>query len=180
LKKVYLNTSSNLSMSFTKKKKVSFGNFYKKFPVIELPITLGSETHHDFSKNNDPLDPLEIEDFILPLEGEPDEFTEFIPCFSLPDTQGFFAVVYWKAGLMDYQYRLVTYKKGGEIISDQVIAGLFSNGEMIARSIATIDPYLTIHVVSGQVRTDSQYYDPGESTAKEFELFSDGFIGELD
>jgi hypothetical protein len=166
-------------MALNRHKKVSFGKFFNKFPAIELPITLGSETHLHFSKNNDPLDPLEIEDFILPIEGPMDEFTEYIPCFSIPNTEGFFALVYWKASLMDYQYQLVTYKKGGEIISHQVIGGVFSNGDMIAQSMATIDNYWTIHVVTGQGKASASHYDPTESTAKEFELFSDGQIGEL-
>lgn len=163
-----------------KHKKVSFGDYFNKFPTIELPITLGSDTHLEFSKANKPLDPLEVEDFILPMEESVDEFTEFIPCFSLPNTAGFFAVVYWKASLMDYQYRLVTYKKGGEIISHQVIAGTFSNGDMIVQSMATIDTYWTIHVVSGQAKANAKEYDPTQSVAKEYELFTDGHIAMLE
>ena len=161
-------------------KKVSFTTFLKKFPPVELPVTLGSETHIEFSRMNAPLDPLEIEDYILPMEGEPDEFTEFIPCFCIPDTDEFIGIIYWKAGLMDYQYRLVTYNKKGDMVGNEVIAGVFSNGEMIAQSMATIDSSWTIHIVSGQGKANATQYDPTESTSKELEIFKDGVIGMLD
>lgn len=162
-----------------KVKKVSFSTFLKKFPPIELPVTLGNDTHIEFSRANPPLDPLEIEDYILPLEKEVDEFTEFIPCFCIPGTDDFIAIVYFKAGLMDYQYRIVSFDKKVEMISNEVIGGVFSNGEMIAQSMATIDTSWTIHIVSGQGKVDSLGYDPMESTSKELEIFKDGVIGIL-
>lgn len=161
-------------------KKVSFTTYLKKFPPVELPVTLGEDTHIEFSRTNSPLDPLEIQDYILPIEGEPDEFTEFIPCFCLPDTDEFIAIVYFKAGLMDYQYRIVTYDKRGEMVGSEVIAGMFSNGTMLAQSFATIDHTWTIHIVSGQGKADAITYDPTESTSKELEIFKDGVIGVLD
>ena len=166
-------------MSNKRVKKVSFTTYLKKYPPVELPVTLGSDTHIEFSRMNSPLDPLEIEDYILPIEGEADEFTEFIPCFCLPGTEDFIGIVYWKAGLMDYQYRIITYDKKGEILGNEVIAGMFSNGKMIAQSFATIDPTWTIHIVSGQGAADAETYDPTESTTKELEIFKDGMIGIL-
>jgi len=83
-------------MSSRRIKKVSFTTFLKKFPPVSLPVTLGSDTHIEFSRANSPLDPLEIEDYILPLEeNEMDEFTEFIPCFCIPDTADFIGIVYY-------------------------------------------------------------------------------------
>lgn len=168
-------------MSSRRVKKVSFTNFLKKFPPVALPVTLGSDTHIEFSRANPPLDSLEITDYILPLEDqEPDEFTEFIPCFCIPDTADFIGIVYFKAGLMDYQYRIVTYDKGGAVVANEVIGGVFSNGDMLAQSMATIDASWTIHIVSGQGKADATTYDPSESTTKELELFKDGVIGILE
>lgn len=167
-------------MARNRVKKVSFTTFLKKFPPVDLPVTLGSDTHIEFSRANTPLDPLEIEDYILPLEEkEMDEFTEFIPCFCIPDTSDFIAIIYFKAGLMDYQYRIVTYDKSGAVVANEVIGGVFSNGKMIAQSVATIDASWTIHIVSGQGKADATVYDPMESTTKELELFKDGVIGVL-
>ena len=162
-------------------KKVSFSGFLKKFPAIELPITLGNETHLDFSKNNPPLDPLHIQDYIEPFEEVAiDEFTEFIPCFSIPKTEGFHAIVYWRASLMDYQYRLVTFDKKGNGINNKVIAGTFSNGLTITQSVATIDPYWSIHIITGISHVDDKEYDATRSKAIELELFTDGIIGTIE
>ena len=51
---------------------------------------------------------------------------------------------------MDYQYRIVTYNKNVEVVGNEVIAGMFSNGTMLAQSFATIDHTWTIHIISGQ------------------------------
>lgn len=161
-------------------KKVSFQGFLSKFPEVELPVTLGSETHHDFSQNNPPFDPLHIEDYIEPLEGkETDEFTEFIPCFAIPKTEGFYALIYWKAGLLNYHYRLATFDKKGNPINDRVIAGTSSNNEIITQSVATIDEYWSIHIVTGIGKVNEETYDPTRSTTLELELFTDGVIGEI-
>ena len=167
-------------MANPRPKKVSFLTFLKKFPPVELPVTLGVDAHLDFSRLNPPLDPLEIEDYLLPLESEPDEFTEFIPCFCLPDTDQFIAIVYWKTGLLDAHYRLVTYDKRGQVVSDEVIAGQVSDGNMLARSVATIDASRTVYIVSGQGPVDATSYDPKDSTTKELEIFDNGQIGVMD
>ena len=166
-------------MSLKTELKASFSRFIKKFPVIELPITLGSDTHHAFSQQNDPLSELEIRQYIEPIEGiELDEFTEFVPCFSIPNTQDFLGIVYWKAGLMDYQYRLVTFSKKGELLNHKVIAGTFSDGKSLAQSAATIDSDWSIHIVTGNSSINDAEYDASESKVLELELYPDGFIGE--
>ena len=163
-------------MTRQKKSAVSFKDFLTKFPTIELPITLGNDTHHTFSKNNLPLSQLFIEEFITLLEGTVvDEFTEFIPCFSIPDTLEFHAIVYWKAGLMDYQYILATFTKQGQPIAKKVIGGTFSDGRMIAQSVSTIDSDWTIHVVTGHASLE-ETYDAGSSTALEIDLLPSGHI----
>ena len=121
LKKIYFYKMNS-------KEKVSFKSFVKRFPTVELPIILGNDTHHTFSSNNPPLPALYINTFISLIEGPIEqEFTEIVPCFSIPDTKNFHAIVYWKAGLMDYQYILATYSKQGAPIARRVIGGTFSD-----------------------------------------------------
>ena len=66
--------------------KPSFEEFLSCFPPVELPFTLGEDTHMLFSKENDPIPGAVIAEYILPLEGEEelDEVTEYIACFALP------------------------------------------------------------------------------------------------
>ena len=158
--------------------KVSFKSFLKKFPEIDLPITLSIDTHFTFSKNNKQLHPLELEQFITLMEGPiEDEFTEIIPCFALKDTKDFHAIVYWKAALLDYQYILATFNKRGVPIARKVIAGTFSDGVNIAQSVATIDSDWTINIVTGASGLKEEY-DATTSTAIEVDLLADGNITE--
>ena len=107
----------------TKQLKTTFKDFLSKFPEIALPVTLTEESHHHFSRTNDPLPAVMIEQFLLHIETEQvDEFTEYIPCFRIPETDGFHAIVYWKAGLMTYEYTMLTFNKDGISIDKRVIA----------------------------------------------------------
>ncbi|MEL6141832.1 MAG: hypothetical protein AAFU67_09470, partial [Bacteroidota bacterium] len=83
-------------------KKVSFEHFLDRFPVTELPLTIGEETVRAISKELPPLNPRIIEEYILPLEEGKvnDEFTEFVACFQLPPQENFIGLVYWRADLL--------------------------------------------------------------------------------
>jgi len=162
----------------TNTEKVKLKDFLAKFPVIELPITLSNESHLVFSRSNQPLHQLFIQTYITLMEGIiEDEFTEIVPCFSIPDTFDFHAIVYWKASLMDYQYILATFTKKGVPISRKVIGGTYSDGETIVQSVATIDGDWTIHIVTGRSAIGEEY-DATKSTAIEIELLPDGHFSE--
>ncbi|MEN0003162.1 MAG: hypothetical protein AAF798_03425 [Bacteroidota bacterium] len=159
------------------KSKIQFPHFLSLFPEIELPITLGTDSHFVFSKKNDPLPALAIQQYLLPTElEEVDDMTEFVPCFRLSNTYDIHAVVYWKAGLLNYQYILLTFTKQGVAIDKKVIAGTFSDGELLTQSVATIDEDWTIHVVSGQQGIDIDDYDASSSRAFQLELLPEGNI----
>lgn len=158
-------------------KAISFSQFLAKFPLIELPVLLNEETHHTFSTENSPLPEAMIQEFILPIEdANTDEFTEFIPCFQLPLKEEYHAMVYWRAGLMQYQYTLATFTKKGLFIDKRIIAGTFIRGETITQSVATINESFEIFVASGQSHTQSDEYDATSSTAYELEIAPDGQI----
>ncbi len=158
-------------------KKVSFAHFLEKFPEIELPITLTDELVKDFSQNNSPFPLPMVEQFILPMEPEEmDEYTEFIPCFLLPATMDFYAIVYWRGGLMDYQYIMATYSKKGELIDRRVLAGTYSDGQALVRSVATIEDDWIIYVVSGKTAANDPTYDASTSNAFNLELLATGQI----
>ena len=157
--------------------RVSFSHFLNKFPEVELPAILAEEAHHAFSQNNDPLPALMIEQFILPLEDQQvDDYTEFVPCMKIPGTHDFHAIIYWRAGLMNYQYMLACFTKKGELIDKRVIAGTFSDGDTLTTSVATIDEDWVISIVSGQAGVGEKEYDPSSSTAYQLELLPDGKI----
>lgn len=144
-----------------------------------MPVTLGDESHHEFSRRNDPLPTRAIEQYIEPLEPPETEqgLTEYIACFRIPDTHEFIAVVYWRAHLMDYRYKLATFTKSGRLIDTQIIAGTFSDGKTLTRSVATINEDWEILIVSGQSEVGREdKYDASSSTTHQLELLPDGTI----
>lgn len=161
-------------------KAISFKSFLKQFPATKFPIILGEDTHLVFSQKNDPLSEAVIVQHILPLEGDVmDDMTEFVACFSLPKKDDFYTIVYWKAALLDYQYKLVTYDKKGNLIDQKVIAGTFLNGEDITQSMATITEEYEIYMVSGQNQIEVLDYKADQSTANRFQLATNGKIVEM-
>ena len=156
---------------------VEFNNFLERFPEIDLPVTLGDEMHMTFSSENLPLQSLMINQHLLRAEDkEPDEFTEFIPCFRIKETISFHAIVYWRAGLLDYQYIMATFDKEGNVLDRRVLGGTHVEGDIITKSIPTIDSDWTIHVVSGQGKANENVYDSGTSTKFELELLPEGTV----
>jgi hypothetical protein len=154
----------------------SFQSFLDKFPPLETPLTLGENTHHTFSSLNEPLPQALTNQFIYPHEeGQMDELTEFVPCFRIANVEKLIALVYWKAGLMDYQYVLLTYTDKGQWLDRKVIAGTYSDGDTLTHSIATIDEDLIITIASGQAE-GGQGLDPTSSTIYHLEILPNGTI----
>lgn len=153
---------------------ISLTTFLEQFPEVKLPVTLTEESSRMFSQTNEPFPQRMIEQYLMPLEAEEmDEFTEFVPCFRIPETYDFHAVVYWMAQLMNYQFVLVTFSKEGNLIDKKVIAGTFYNGQSLTSSVATIDEDWTILIVSGQ--SSSAYsYDASTTRTQKLEILPEG------
>ncbi|MEL6971406.1 MAG: hypothetical protein AAFZ63_26820 [Bacteroidota bacterium] len=168
-------------MAKTKSGQPSFQHFLEFFPAVELPFTLGEDTHHLFSKENDPLPPAAIGAYIMPIEGEQEEdaMTEYIACFQLPTNDKFHAIVYWRAGLLNYQYRLVTFDTKGNLIAEKVIAGTTYDGTDLTQTMAVIQDNLLIYLVSGQSQVVVEDYAAANSTANRLQISDEGKIVEL-
>jgi hypothetical protein len=158
--------------------RVSFEEFLEQFPILPLPITLSEETARAFSKENDVLPSLVVEQYMVPLEGEEiDEWTEFVPCFRFPDTKDFHAIVYWKAGLLQYYFVLATFSNKGELINRRILAGTFVRGNLVTQSVATIDQDWIITIVTGQGRGEEDaLYDASSSKTLAMEVMPNGLI----
>ncbi|MCB0632349.1 MAG: hypothetical protein R2824_04940 [Saprospiraceae bacterium] len=157
--------------------KISFQHFLEKFPEVEFPVTLGEDTHHIFSSKNDPLPALMIEQFILPIEEEEvDEFTEFIACFRMPAQKEYQGIVYWRAGLLNYQYILVTFGKDEKMIDKRVIGGSFYDGDKLTQSVATLEEDGQIIIASGQEDPNDINPDAAKTTAYRLQIGTKGKI----
>jgi len=154
-------------------------HFLDYFPEVELPVTMAEDTITTIDSMNEVLQKAMIEHYIIPWETgqDIDEYTEFVPCFKLPDTsENYHAVVYWKGGLLKYEYLLVTFdKKEGKLISRKSIAGTIADGDVLKKSVAQIDEDLIIHIMAGVGHADKDY-NPDNSQAFNMEIMSTGEI----
>ena len=64
----------------------------------------------------------------------------------------------------------------GELIERKVIASTLVDGDIIKKSVATIDPDWIIHIVAGANKAESIEYNADQSQAFNMELLSDGQI----
>lgn len=155
-----------------------FSDFVAKFPTVSMPVTLGEDTHHVFSKENEPLPILLIEQFILPLETAPieEELTEYVPCFSLEGTQNFVGLVWWKASLLHYEYTLATFTNQGELIGKQAIAGTKVGENAVTHTIAIINEDWEIVIAEGSSKDGNLLFDPSDARTRHLEVLANGEI----
>ncbi|GAH30485.1 unnamed protein product, partial [marine sediment metagenome] len=85
------------------------------FPVIEPPITISGEIITSFSSKNPPIPARLIAEYFSQWD-KMDEYTEYIPCFSLNVSNKHHALVYWKGGLMSYEFFLIILSKEGKLL----------------------------------------------------------------
>ncbi len=159
-------------------KKLHFHDFLAKFPPIPMPVTLGEDTHHTFGTENEPLSDAMISQFIHPTEAvvADDEFTEYVPCFSIENTEQFIAVVWWKAELLNYEYVLATFDDKGALISRQVIAGTTIKDGVVIRSVAIINDEWEITIGEGASPDGDQIFDPTTARTRNMEIMVNGEI----
>lgn len=160
-----------------KEKQVAFTHFLEKFPELDLPVTLSEDAHYEFSRKNDPLPQLMIQQYLVhPEEEISEDYDEYVPCFRVKGIEKFHALVYWKAGLMNYQYVMITYDLKGVVIDRSVIAGTKVVDQSLIRSVATVDEDWIIYVVAGVAQAESNVFDPSSSKTFHLELLATGKI----
>jgi len=156
--------------------KVDFKSFKTYFPEVELPITLSDENVVTFSSENKALPAGFIAEYIQPIEKEIDELTEFIPCLKIPNTENYTALIYWKGSLMKYEFILVTYDKNNRFICRRSIASVIVDGDLVKKSVASIDEDLIISIIAGENQKADAEYDPKNSKAFTMEILGDGEV----
>lgn len=159
-----------------KSHKVAFTDFLERFPKIELPVTLTEAMISEFEKNTDPFTPAMISEFIPEHADENAEYVEYVPCFRIPDTHDFHAVIVWRGDLMKYHFLMMTYDKHGKMLASATIAGTESDGKSILRSVATIESDWIIHIVEGDHDLAGVEYQPLSSRAYRMELLPSGEV----
>ena len=143
-----------------------------------MPVTLGEGSHHVFGTENDPLSDALIAQYIHPLEAltPDDEFTVYLPCFSIAGTEQFIALVWWKAELLNYEYTLATFNAKGEVIDHKVIAGTRVEDGKVYRAVATINEEYEIAIAEGVSLDGDLLFDASSSKTRFLEILINGDI----
>ena len=158
--------------------KYTFADFVAKFPPVPMPVTLGEDTHHVFARENEPLPDSMVVQFIHPADqtAADDEFTEYVPCFAIDNTESFIALVWWKATLLNYEYVLATFTNTGQLISRRVIAFTKVNAaNKVQRAVASIDEDWVIYIAEGE-SDERDAFDPTTSRTYDMEIMANGMI----
>lgn len=161
----------------TMAEKVTLDELLSFFPEVELPIEITEDLVMTAETVNKVLPAAVIESYIVQWESneEFDEFTEFVPILKIKGTEEFLALVYWKGGLMRYEYILVTMDKLGNLITRKPLASTLSDGKTVKKSVARIDEDLIIHIMAGENLADGKY-DPANSQAFNMEIMHTGDV----
>lgn len=146
------------------------------FPEVDLPVMVSEEHLREFEDMSDPFPLVFVEEVLLDWEKDADDCTEFIPCFRLPKAERFDAVVYWKGGLLRYDFMLVTLDRQGTVISKRSIAGTLVQGDTISRMVASIEADLTVNIIAGQSGVTDDDYDGTRSKVYSLEILEGGEI----
>ena len=159
-------------------KPISVSDLLQFFPEVELPVVFTDETLNVFSNENPPLPNAIIHTIMAQWEGELDDYTEIVPCVKVDSNEDYHAFVYWKGGLLKYEFILVTIDAKTEsptLISRKVIGSTVTEGELIKKSVASIDPDLIIHIIAGAGAAHGAY-SADQSQAFTMEIQTTGDI----
>lgn len=145
------------------------------FPEETLPVFISEDRLESYEGAQQPLPQAFVDEVLVEWEKEVDEFTEFLACFSLPKTENYHTIVYWKSGLLKYEFILVTLSLKGDMLYKKSIAGTTVQNNIIRKSVASIEPDHIIHIVAGQ-SIDGEVYDASLSKSFTMEILPDGEI----
>lgn len=145
-----------------------FETFCSYFPEILPPLTLTDESIEYINANNEPIPLVLCQKYLFEWEGgEGDEFTEFVPCLKFNRKEKIKCLVYWKAGLLRYEYIMAITDSSGKLISKKPLCGTIIDGDVIKKSVARIDEEFTVHIAAGATHANN-----GEFTAEKSQSFS--------
>jgi hypothetical protein len=156
-----------------------FESFLSYFPEIVPPITLTEDSIDHINASNDPLPYYLVKTFIESWElvDESDvEFIEYVPCLKLPKLNKFYSLIYWKAGLLKYDFILANIDEKGQLIQRKTICGTIVENELIKKSVANIDEDYIINIVAGAHKTNEVGYDASYSQTFSMEIMANGEI----
>jgi hypothetical protein len=149
------------------------------FPEIELPVTLTDDSLTHINATNDLMPEALLQEVFVKYEEDiSSEFMEIMPCFRIKMLdEKVAAIVYWKGDLLKYEFILLTVNTSGDIIDKRPICGTVIDGDIVKKSVATIDGEFGIHIMAGAYDSSvTSTYDGNASQSFSMELLPTGEI----
>ena len=153
-----------------------FAEFIDFFPPLDLPVTLLPDIRQ-IPSDLVPLPSVLQESYILPFESdEIDEFTEYVPFGRIAGLKDYHAMIYWKAGVLKYEFILATYSVEGDPLSHAIVGGLRYEDEGVLHSVSIIHEDMSITIAEGIAETDDAGMDPDQTQTYQMTILSSGII----
>ena len=140
---------------------INFQNFLTLFPKATLPVSLTSDSQRVIAQTQKPLNDKWAVHFLLKEDEWLDEYTEFLPCFALPENNFFYGLIYWQATILGSSYELVCFSKTGKVIDRVTLAGTKYEENELVHTVCTIRKDWTIF--QGQSRFDAHKSRPTDA-----------------
>jgi len=140
-----------------------FAEFIEFFPLLRPPFSLLPDLEQ-IPADPVPLPEVLLDAYILPFEGdEVDEYTEYIPYGKIEGTKDYHAMIYWKAGVLKYEFILATYGLDGQPTSHAIIGGIRYEEEGTIHSVAIVNEDLRITIAEGLAEEGTKEILPEET-----------------
>ena len=124
-----------------------------------------------------PLPGAMLDAFILPFEkDEIDPYTEYIPFGRVVGTKGYHALIYWKAGVMQYEFILATYTLEGEPLSHAIVGGIRYEDEGILHSVGVIHEDKSITIAEGMTTGDEDQKLSQDTQVYQMKILPTGIV----
>lgn len=144
------------------------------FPEVELPVTITVGSRKAFEERNRPLPLILTATYFDYWEEEPaDMYTEYIPGFSFSAGQHK-ALVYWKAGLLQYTYVLVILDKDGMLKDRLVLVETDASEGHLRQGAAMITADREIWTVESTTSIGPEGEVPDQALAEKWSINDDG------
>lgn len=154
---------------------IDFAVFLERFTLIEPPVQLDDTSYQDINALSEPFPGILVSTFIK-RTGSEEDLAEYVPVFRLPDLPGIISLVFWRAGILQYDYILGTYTPEGDLIDQKVISSTIYSDDKTIKSIAKFDEEGLITVVEGIEDTRTGVMIAANSKQLFFEILENGNI----
>jgi len=102
--------------------------------------------------------------------------SQYIPYGRIVGTKDYYAMIYWKAGVMRYEFILGTYSKEGDPLSHAIVGGLRYEEEGVLHSVAVIHEDLSITIAEGIAEADAMDLNPEQTQTYQMAISPSGVI----